>query len=133
VVDENGEPIIGANIIEVAPRMVRFTNVDGNFSLQVANDATIRITFIGYLEQNITPTDRTSFSIALTEDTQALDEIIVVGYGTMRKSDLTGAIVSANLEVFRESPEFKYNAIITGIRTRHSNWSNESDRSRAVD
>ncbi|MDN5291923.1 MAG: TonB-dependent starch-binding outer membrane protein SusC, partial [Anaerophaga sp.] len=72
------------------------TDIDGNFSLKVADNATIRISYIGYLEQKINTAGKTSFNITLAEDTQALEEVVVVGYGTMKKSDLTGAVVSVS-------------------------------------
>jgi TonB-linked SusC/RagA family outer membrane protein len=94
VVDVNGEPIIGANIIEVGTTNGTVTDIDGNFSLKVADNATIRISYIGYVEQEINTAEKTSFNITLAEDTQALEEVVVIGYGTMRKSDLTGAIAT---------------------------------------
>ncbi len=92
VVDVNGEPIIGANIIEVGTTNGTVTDIDGNFSLKVADNATIRISYIGYVEQEINTAGETSFNITLAEDTQALEEVVVVGYGTQRKKDLTGGL-----------------------------------------
>ena len=94
VVDVNGEPIIGANIIEVGTTNGTVTDIDGNFSLKVADNATIRISYIGYLEQEINTAGKTSFNITLVEDTQALEEVVVIGYGVVRKSDLTGSVAS---------------------------------------
>lgn len=92
IVDANGEPIIGANIIEVGTTNGTVTDVDGKFSLSVENNATIQVSFIGYLSQSINTTGRTSFNIILQEDAELLDEVVVVGYGTVRKSDLTGSV-----------------------------------------
>ncbi len=94
VVDAAGVPIIGANIIEAGTTNGTVTDVDGKFSLSVENNAIIHISYIGYLEQNIATAGKSSFNITLIEDTKALDEVIVVGYGTARKSDLTGSISS---------------------------------------
>ena len=94
VVDAAGEPIIGANIIEVGTTNGTVTDMDGKFSLSVDNNATIHISYIGYLEQDINTAGRTSFNITLLEDTQALEEVVVVGYGTARRGDLTGSISS---------------------------------------
>lgn len=102
VVDANGEPIIGANIIEVGTTNGTVTDIDGNFSLKVADNATIRISYIGYLEQEINTAGKTSFNITLVEDTQALDEVVVVGYGTLRKRDLTGSVISLTEGRFTE-------------------------------
>ncbi len=95
--DANGESIIGANIIEVGTSNGTITDVNGNFSLKVANDATIQITYIGYLSQTINTGGRTSFTITLQEDTQALEEVVVVGYGVQAKANLTGAVASVDL------------------------------------
>ncbi|MCE5178271.1 MAG: TonB-dependent receptor [Porphyromonadaceae bacterium] len=94
VVDANGEPIIGANIVEVGTTNGTVTDINGNFSLKVADNATIHVSYIGYVEQEIKAAGRTSFNITLVEDTQSLEEVVVVGYGTARKGDLTGAISS---------------------------------------
>lgn len=94
VLDENGQPIIGANIVEVGTTNGTVTDVDGNFSLNVDENATIHISYIGYLEQDINTAGKTSFNITLLEDTQALEEVVVIGYGTARKIDLTGSISS---------------------------------------
>ena len=104
IVDAAGVSIIGANIIEAGTSNGTITDIDGKFSLSVKENAIIHISYIGYLEQSIVTEGQTIFNITLLEDTRTLDELVVVGYGTMRKSDLTGAVVSANLEAFRESP-----------------------------
>lgn len=96
IVDALGEPVIGANIIEQGTNNGTVTDIDGHFSLLVENEnAIIRISYIGYIEQEINITGRNSFNIVLREDTQSLDELVVVGYGTMRKSDVTGSISTA--------------------------------------
>lgn len=104
VVDVNGEPIIGANIIEVGTTNGTVTDIDGNFSLKVADNATIRVSYIGYVEQEINTAGKTNFHITLAEDTQSLEEVVVVGYGTMRKSDLTGAVAKVTSETFMDKP-----------------------------
>ncbi|KAF5085193.1 TonB dependent receptor [anaerobic digester metagenome] len=104
VVDAQGDAIIGANIIETGTTNGTVTDIDGKFSLNVENNSYINISYIGYLEQSIATEGRSVFNITLLEDTKALDEVVVVGYGTMRKSDLTGSVVSANIDAFTESP-----------------------------
>ena len=95
VVDVQGIPIIGANIIENGTSNGTVTDVDGNFQFEVSAGAVITISYIGYLDQQINTTGISNFSIVLVEDTQTLDELVVVGYGTMRKSDVTGSISTA--------------------------------------
>lgn len=94
VTDENGEPVIGANIIEKGTTNGTVTDVDGNFSLRLEENAILHISYIGYLPQNITTSDKMTFNIVLEEDTKALEELVVIGYGTARKIDLTGSISS---------------------------------------
>ncbi|WP_245542004.1 SusC/RagA family TonB-linked outer membrane protein [Proteiniphilum acetatigenes] len=96
VTDEQGEAIIGANIVEQGTNNGTVTDIDGRFSLLVENEnATIRISYIGYIEQEISVAGRSSIEVTLQEDTQALDELVVVGYGSIRKSDVTGSISTA--------------------------------------
>ncbi len=99
VTDANGEAIIGANIIEVGtPSHGTITDINGRFTLNVSNNASIKVSFIGYLSQTINTIGKTSFNITLAEDTQALEEVVVVGYGTQRKANLTGAVSSVNVD-----------------------------------
>lgn len=98
VVDEANEPIIGANITELGTTNGVITDLDGNFTLNVQADAKIQISFIGYIMQTVAVGNRTHFDIVLKEDTKTLDEVVVVGYGTMKKSDLTGSIASVSSE-----------------------------------
>ena len=93
VTDENGEPIIGANILEEGSAgNGTITDVDGNFELSVSNNATLKVTYIGYRTQQISVRGKNTLAIAMASDTEVLDEVVVVGYGTMRKKDLTGAV-----------------------------------------
>lgn len=97
IVDTRGETIIGANILEIGTTNGTITDTDGNFTLRVANNASIQISYIGYLSQIIRTTGRSEFNITLQEDTQSLEEVVVVGYGTQRKENLTGAVSSVNV------------------------------------
>ena len=100
VMDAAGLPVIGANIIEIGTTNGTITNMDGKFSLNVEDKATIRISYIGYIEQHITTEGRTTFNITLTEDTRALDELVVIGYGTQRKGEVTSSVASVRPENF---------------------------------
>ena len=104
IVDQNGLSIIGANIIETGTTNGTITDIEGNFSLNIEENAIIRVSYIGYLEQEINASNQSTFEIILQEDTHALDELVVVGYGTMRKSDLTGSVVRADFDKFRDQP-----------------------------
>lgn len=99
ITDALGEPVIGATVIEKGnPANGTVTDIDGNFTLNVAPNAVLEISYVGYEPQEVTIAGRNSFDITLQEDTQTLDELVVIGYGTLRKSDLTGAISSVNVE-----------------------------------
>lgn len=91
-------PIVGANVVEKGTTNGTITDMDGNFNLEVSPNAVLVITYIGYTEQQIPVGNQTSFTIKLKEDTQALDEVVVVGYGTQKKVNLTGAVSSVNFE-----------------------------------
>lgn len=92
VVDGAGEVVIGASVVEKGTTNGVITDLDGNFSLNVAPGATIEISFIGYTTQEIKVGSKTSFEVVLKDESELLDEVVVVGYGTMKKRDLSGAI-----------------------------------------
>ncbi|MDR0348404.1 MAG: TonB-dependent receptor [Tannerella sp.] len=92
VIDQNGEPIIGASIIVEGTTTGTATDYDGNFSLSVPQNAVLSISYIGYTAQTVRIDDRTNYAITLLEDSELLDELVVVGYGVQRKSDVTGSI-----------------------------------------
>ncbi|MDR2968339.1 MAG: TonB-dependent receptor [Tannerellaceae bacterium] len=94
VIDQNGEPVIGANVVEKGTTNGTITDIGGNFALPVSGNAQLVISYIGYMTQEIAVGSQTTLAIALKEDSQSLDEVVVVGYGTARKSDLTGSIAS---------------------------------------
>lgn len=92
VVDSNGDPIIGANVIEKGTNNGVITDVDGKFSLSVNAGSSLIITYIGYVSQSINTNNQTILNIRLMEDTETLDEVVVIGYGVVRKKDLTGSV-----------------------------------------
>ena len=98
VVDVAGEPIIGASILEKETTNGMISDYDGNFTLSVASNATIQVSFIGYKTQELAVQGKTSITITLHEDALMLEETIVIGYGTMKKSDMTGAISSVDVD-----------------------------------
>lgn len=93
VSDQTG-PVIGASVIEKGTTNGTMTDNDGHFALTVSKGAVIEISSIGYKTQEITVGSQTNFTVTLTEDNEFLDEVVVVGYGSMKKSDLAGASVS---------------------------------------
>lgn len=97
VIDGTGEPVIGANVLEVGTTNGIITDIDGNFKLQgVQPNAKIKVSFIGYISQTVSIGNQSNVKITLKEDAQSLDEVVVVGYGVQKKSDLTGSIGSVD-------------------------------------
>lgn len=101
VVDSKGESIIGANIMEKGTSNGTITDFDGNFSLNVSAKSVLQISYIGYKTQEIPVSQlKAGAVITLKEDTEVMDEVVVIGYGTQRKGDVTSAITSVKAEDF---------------------------------
>ncbi len=92
VTDTQGEAIVGANVMIAGTTKGTSTSLEGLFELEVPANATITISYMGYIPQKIVVGNRTEFKIQLAEDTQNLEDIVVVGYGTQKKVTLTGAV-----------------------------------------
>lgn len=104
VIDDQGEGVIGANVMEKGTTNGTITNMDGEFSLEVPNKATLQISYIGFNTQEIPVNGQKTFTIRMTEDTQSLDEVVVVGYGTQKKLNVTGAVATLKNEELVKSP-----------------------------
>lgn len=105
VTDKNGEPIPGANIIEKGnPTNGTITDVDGNYTLSVFGNSVLVASYIGYNRIEIQVKDRSVVDITLSEDTQALEEVVVVGYSTQKKVNLTGSVSTVNFESMSSRP-----------------------------
>ncbi len=98
VTDSNGEPIIGANVVVKGTTNGTVTDINGRYSLEIPENAIIQVSYIGYLGQNIAAKSSKEVNIRLVEDTQSLEEVVVVGYGTQKKADLTGAVANIKAE-----------------------------------
>lgn len=94
VKDANGDPVIGANVVQVGSTNGTITDVDGKFTLNVSVGAKLKVSYIGYNDQQITVSNSNSYTIILKEDTESLDEVVVVGYGTQKKVNLTGSVAT---------------------------------------
>ena len=106
VKDASGEPLIGVNVVEVGTTNGVISDFDGNFSLDVPSNAKLSFSFIGYKTQTVSVNGKTSLSVVMQEDSKTLDEVVVVGYGTMKKSDISGAVTTVNQEaVMRRIPQ----------------------------
>ena len=102
--DENGEAVIGANVSVKGTTTGTITDIDGNFSLEAQQGATLLISYIGYETQEITVGSQSVYSIRLSEDSQALDEVVVIGYGTQNRQAITGSITKADIDTYRDVP-----------------------------
>ncbi len=94
VTDVGGEPIIGANILLEGTGKGTITDYDGNYALQAPSDGVLHISYIGYTPQTITINNRTRIDIVMQEDTELLDELVVIGYGSVKKDDATGSVTA---------------------------------------
>ena len=98
VVDETGEPVIGATVLEKGTKNAVITDFDGNFSIKLQGGKVITISYIGMQPQDVNVSGKTSVNVILKEDANTLQDVVVVGYGTMKKTDLTGSVSSVNTE-----------------------------------
>lgn len=103
VLDPTGMPVIGANIMVKGTTSGTITDMDGKFSLDVDKDATLVVSYIGFASQEIKVGNQTKLSISLKEDSEALDELVVVGYGTQKKASLTGAVGAIKGDVVKNT------------------------------
>jgi TonB-linked SusC/RagA family outer membrane protein len=105
IVDQTGEPVVGANIVEkgVAANGT-VSDINGNFEISVQAGAVLRISYVGYVAQDITAGNQTHLQIVLKEDLQGLEEVVAVGYGLQKKVNLTGSIASLNTTDIRSTP-----------------------------
>ncbi|SIR42284.1 SusC/RagA family TonB-linked outer membrane protein [Maribacter ulvicola] len=105
VTDEGGQPLPGASIIIKGTTTGTQTDFDGLYALNnVPNNGTLVISYIGYATQEIAVNDQTTINVSLSEDSQALEEVVVVGYGTQKKADLTGSITTIKTEDITRTP-----------------------------
>ena len=117
VIDATGMPIIGANVMVKGTTNGTITDIDGKFTLEVAKDAILQVSYIGYMNQEIPVGNKSVLSISLQEDTQKLDEVVVIGYGTMKKSDITGAISSVSEEKIARQAVANVSTALQGLAT----------------
>ena len=94
VVDEAGEAIIGASVQVQGAKTGAITDFNGNFSVQAASNATLVISYVGYITETVKVNGRSNIDIILKEDVTTLNDVVVIGYGVQKKSDLTGAVAS---------------------------------------
>ena len=107
VVDATGEPVIGANVVVKGTTNGTITDFDGNYTIEGVSASDVLVfSYIGYLSQEITVGNQAAINVTLSEDSQALEEVVVVGYGVMRKSDVTGSIGVAKGDELTKNQNF---------------------------
>lgn len=102
VVDSHGEPIIGASVVEKGTTNGMVTNIDGEFALDVKSGAILQISFVGYITQEVKASG--NMKVVLKEDNEVLDEVVVIGYGVVRKADLAGSVAVMDNKQFKDQP-----------------------------
>lgn len=116
ITDTKGEPLIGANVLLVGTETATISDVDGNFKLPVSSDGTLKISYIGYESQELAINNQTLFNIRLKEDAQMTEEVVVIGFGTQRKVNMTGAVTSVNMnETLGDRPIVNVSAALQGV------------------
>lgn len=115
VTDASGDPIIGANVIIKGTTTGSITDIDGKFMLEAKNGDVIQVSFIGYLTQEVPYTGQATLSVNLVEDTQKLEEIVVVGYGVQKKVNMSGAVATVDSKVLESRPVQNVSSALQGI------------------
>lgn len=114
VKDASGESIPGANVLQVGSTNGTITDFDGNFTIKVPANASLKVSFVGYVDKVVAVKGQTKMEIILKEDAQALEEVVVVGYGQMKRSDLTGSVVSVNDKAIKKSVPTSIDQVLQG-------------------
>lgn len=104
VMDDNNVPIIGANVIVKGSTNGTITDIDGNFTLEVPAHAILLISYIGYVSQEVLVKNQNNLAILMIEDSKSIDEVVVIGYGSVKKSNLTGAVSSVKTTEIQQTP-----------------------------
>lgn len=115
VVDEQGEPMPGANVKVKGETGGTITDLDGNFQLEVSGNAVLLISYVGYKEREVAVRNRAIIeSVQLQPDNQMLDQVVVVGYGTQKKSDLTGSVAIVDAEALKQVSNSNISTMLEG-------------------
>ena len=114
VKDQTGETVIGASVMEKGTTNGTIPGIDGDFSLNMSPNGTLVVSFVGYKTQEVQVKGQKQLQVVLSEDAEMLDEVVVIGYGTMKKSDLTGAVSSIGNKDIKDSPVSNLGQAIQG-------------------
>ena len=124
VVDSNGGPTIGANVVEKGTTNGTVTDISGNFSLNINDSGILQVSYIGFNTQDVAVNGKSSLMINLKEDTQKLDEVVVVGYGSVDKKELTSAVTAVSSKDFLQgaftSPLSMIDGKVSGVNVSNA-------------
>ena len=113
VEDQNGEPLIGVSVAELNTANGTITDIDGNFSIKCTKGATLKFSYIGYKDVTQVATEG-NLKVILVEDSQALEEVVVVGYGTQKKGSVTGSVTSVDAKAIEDFPSANLSSALAG-------------------
>ena len=114
VKDNAGEAIIGANVVQTGTTNGTITDFNGNYTLKVPANASLKISFVGYEPRLVSVAGRHNINVVLRDDSKVLNEVVVVGYGQMKRSDLTGSVVSVSNEAIKKSVATSIDQVLQG-------------------
>ncbi|NJB72810.1 TonB-linked SusC/RagA family outer membrane protein [Saonia flava] len=112
--DSNGTPLPGVNIVEKGTSNGVVSDFDGNYNISAPSNATLVFSYLGFQTSEIAVNGRSTLNVSLTEDTQQLDEVVVIGYGSQLKEDISGAVASVNTEALETIPQVSVDQMIQG-------------------
>ena len=114
IVDEKGEALIGVNISVKGTSLGTISDIDGNFIINVQPDAVLIVSYVGYLSQEVGTSNKTMVKIVLKEDVKSLDEFVVIGYGAVKKSDLTGSVQKVDSKILKNQTGTQISEMLAG-------------------
>ena len=114
IVDEKGEALIGVNISVKGTSLGTISDIDGNFIINVQPDAVLIVAYVGYLSQEVGTSNKTMVKIVLKEDVKSLDEFVVIGYGAVKKSDLTGSVQKVDSKILKNQTGTQISEMLAG-------------------
>lgn len=109
-----GDPVIGANIKEKNGMAGTISDMDGTFQLTVSEEGVVQISYLGFLTQEVSVKNKNYLTVVLKDDTQTLDEVVVVGFSTQKKINLTGAVENVSSDVFENRPVANVTQMLQG-------------------
>ncbi|MCD7937577.1 MAG: TonB-dependent receptor, partial [Tannerellaceae bacterium] len=114
IIDRDGEPLIGASIIVRGTGKGTITNMDGEFTVDVTNETILDISYVGYVKQSVRITNQQQLTVVMQTDELGLEEVVIIGYGVMKKSDLTGSVASVKAEDLEKFPAANVTEMLRG-------------------